>query len=57
MQMGEFPDDQQRVWIEIEHQDERVQAVFDLPTKTFTPDGERPLHANEIVSWSPIVAA
>jgi len=52
--MGEFPDDQQRVWITIEHEDERRQAVFDLPTKTFTPDGDRPYHANEIETWQAI---
>lgn len=52
--MSEFPDDQQRVWIELERDEGRVQAVFDFPTKTFTPDGERALHANEIVSWWPV---
>jgi hypothetical protein len=53
--MSEFPDDQQRVWIEVEHEVERKQAVFDLPTKTFMPDGERALHANELVAWAPII--
>lgn len=52
--MNNFPDDQERVWIEIEHESIRKQAVFDLPTKTFTPEGERAYHANEIEAWSPI---
>ncbi|MEO7325889.1 MAG: hypothetical protein ABIW82_13775 [Dokdonella sp.] len=54
--MSEFPDDQQRVWIQLEREEARVPAVFDFPTKTFTPDGERAMHANEIVSWSAISA-
>jgi hypothetical protein len=52
--MNQFPDDQQRVWIQLEREDERRQAVFDLPTKTFTPDDDRAFHANEVVEWVPI---
>lgn len=51
---NEFPDDRQRVWIQLEREDERRQAVFDFPTKTFTPEGDRPFHANEVVDWAPI---
>lgn len=52
--MGEFPDEGERVWIQLENDDELRQAVFDLPTKTFTCDGENPLHANQIVAWKPL---
>ncbi|MEO7433660.1 MAG: hypothetical protein ABIR62_16945 [Dokdonella sp.] len=52
--MGEFPDEGERVWIQLENDDELRQAVFDLPTKTFTCDGEEPLHANQIVAWKPL---
>jgi hypothetical protein len=52
--MNEFPDDGERVWIELENDDLRHQAVFDLSTKTFTPDGAEPLHANQILAWEPI---
>jgi len=53
-EMNEYPDDGERVWIELENDDLRQQAVFDLPTKTFTPDGAEPLHANQILAWAPI---
>ena len=52
--MNEFPDDGERVWIELENDDLRHQAVFDLATKTFTPDDAEPLHANQILAWEPI---
>jgi hypothetical protein len=52
--MTHVPDDQQRVWIVIEHEEGRVQAVFDLPTKTFQRDHGDALHANEVVDWFPI---